>query len=78
MSKLDLGIVTGAISSIVFMVIALLTSVSLFIVPVILFLCSILAIGIDPLRNRVHVCDICGAELEPLPVKYKKHTHKRT
>lgn len=72
------GMVSGAIASIVFIAIAFLTNLSYFIAPVILFLCSVLAIGIYELQNRVHICDKCGVKLEPLPTQYKKHTHSKT
>jgi len=73
-----IGIISGAIASIVFIALAFLTNLSYFIAPVIAFLCSILAIGINELQNRVHVCDKCGVKLVPLPTKYKKHIHSKS
>lgn len=72
------GLISGAIASIVFTTISLLSSLRYFIVPVILFLCSVLAIAISEHQNKVHICDVCGVKLEPLPIRYKKHIHRKS
>lgn len=72
----DVGVAAGAFSSIVFTLAAFFSGITAFLIPLILFLCSIFVMAVYSFRNRVHICDVCGEKLEPLPMQYKKHEHR--